>query len=69
MDRLVLSRNLAPLSRAGMRQWLLEDLRLDEGLLSELSLEEIRLCQATGFKQRQLATLLSVLERLQQELS
>jgi hypothetical protein len=69
VDRLVLSRNLAPLSQAAMRQWLLEDLRLDEELLSELSLEEIRRCQATGFKQRQLGTLLSVLERLQQEFS
>jgi hypothetical protein len=35
-DRLMLSRNLAPPSRAAMRQWLLEDLRLDEELLSEL---------------------------------
>jgi hypothetical protein len=30
--------------------WLLEDLRLDEGLLSELSMEEIRRYQAKGFK-------------------
>ncbi|MCS5704694.1 hypothetical protein NZK27_00670 [Synechococcus sp. FGCU-3] len=52
-----------------MRQWLLEDSRLDEGLLSELRLEEIRRYQATGFKQRQLGTLLSVLKGLQQELS
>ncbi len=69
VDRLVLSRNLAPLSRAAMGQWLLEDLRLDEGLLSELSLEEIRRYQATGFKQRQLVTLLSVLKGMKQELS
>jgi hypothetical protein len=69
VDRLVLSRNLTPLSRMAMREWLLEDLRLDEGLLSGLSLEEIRRYQATGVKQRQLGTLLRVLERLQQELS
>jgi hypothetical protein len=69
VDRLALTRNLAPLSRAAVRQWLLEDLRLDEGLLSKLSLEEIRRYQATGFKQRQLGTLLSVLKGLQEELS
>ena len=69
VDRLVLSRNLPLLSQTAMRQWLLEDLRLDEEQLGALSLAEIRRCQATGFKQRQLGTLLSVLERLQQEFS
>jgi hypothetical protein len=44
VDRLVLSRNLAPLSRAAMGQWLLEELRLDEGLLSELSQGPLEVC-------------------------
>lgn len=67
-DRLVLSRQLPLLSRVAMRQWLLEDLRLDPDLLSQLSLSEIRRCQASGFKQRQLGTLLTVIETLHQEL-
>jgi len=67
-DRLVLSRKLPPLSRQAMRDWLLHDLRLEPDLLAELSLEELRHCLGTGFKQRQLRTLLLVIEALQQEL-
>lgn len=66
-DRLVLSRGLPPLSRGAMRQWLLEDLRCDPELLGQLDLAEIRACLATGFKSRQLGTLLSVMEGLQGE--
>jgi hypothetical protein len=51
-----------------MRDWLLHDLRLEPVLLAELSLEELRHCLGTGFKQRQLRTLLLVIEALQQEL-
>jgi hypothetical protein len=68
-DRLVLARNLPPLSRSAMRQWLLEDLRLDPDLLSEMDLNDLYACQATGFKQRQLKTLVAVLETLQPELA
>lgn len=68
-DRLVLSRQLLPLSRAAMREWLLDDLRLDEDRLSELSLGQINQCVAAGFKQRQLSTLLTVIEALHQELN
>ena len=51
-----------------MRQWLLEDLRLDPELLVQLiSLGEIRLCLASGFKRRQLGTMLKVIESLQQD--
>ncbi len=67
-DRLVLSRQLPVLSRATMRQWLLEDLRIDPELLLQLSLREIRQCQASGYKRRQLGTLLKVIASLQQEL-
>lgn len=66
-DRLVLSRGLAPLSRQLMRQWLLEDLRLDLNQLDQLDLADFRACLATGFKSRQLSTLLAVVEALQQE--
>ncbi|MFS6826626.1 type IV toxin-antitoxin system AbiEi family antitoxin domain-containing protein [Cyanobium sp. ATX-6F1] len=68
-DRLVLSRQLAPLSRGAMRQWLLEDLRLDPDQLGLLNLAAIRACLATGYKRRQLGTLLKVIETLQQELA
>lgn len=67
-DRLVLSRELPPLSRPAMRDWLLHDLRLDTDLLCDLSLDELRHCLSAGFKQRQLRTLLQVIEMLQQEL-
>ena len=68
-DRLVLSRSLPALSRRAMQQWLMEDLRLDSEQLGELNLSELRACLATGYKQRQLGTLLSVVETLQQELA
>ncbi len=65
-DRLVLSRT-GPLSREAMRQWLLDDLRLDPELVGELDLGDLRTCLASGFKRRQLGTLLSVVQTLQQE--
>lgn len=67
-DRLVLSRRLPPLSRGAMRQWLLDDLRLDPDAMGQLDLADIRACVATGFKRRQLNTLLAVIATLQQEL-
>jgi len=66
-DRLVLSRELPPLSRTAMRQWLLEDLRFDPDSLAELSLVEIERCMAKGFKKRQLGILRAVIQSLQQE--
>jgi hypothetical protein len=66
-DRLVLSRELPPLSRSAMRDWLLRDLRLDTDLLCDLSLDELRLCLSAGFKQRYLRTLLRVIEMMQQD--
>jgi hypothetical protein len=68
-DRLVVSRRLPPLSQEAMRQWLLEDLRLDADLLGQLDLSDIHACLATGFKRRQLGSLLAVIEALQQELA
>jgi hypothetical protein len=50
-----------------MRQWLLEDLRCDPEPLGQLDLTDLRSCLATGFKRRQLGTLLTVLERLHGE--
>jgi len=67
-DRLVLSRALPLLSRQAMQQWLLDDLRLDPDRLGQLDLSDLRACLASGFKRRQLGTLLAVLETLQQEL-
>ncbi|MCP9911747.1 hypothetical protein KBZ15_17830 [Cyanobium sp. BA20m-p-22] len=42
-DRLVLARNMPLLSRSAMRmrQWLLDDLRLDPELLSEMDLSDV----------------------------
>ena len=68
-DRLVLSRGLGQLSREAMDQWLLEDLRLDTELLARLNLADIRGCLATGFKRRQLGTLLAVVATLQGEMT
>jgi hypothetical protein len=67
-DRLVLSRALPLLSRSAMREWLLDDLRLDPDLLGQLDLSALHACLATGFKRRQLGTLLAVLKTLQREL-
>jgi hypothetical protein len=67
-DRLVLSRQLPPLSREAMHDWLLHDLRLEPELLGALSLVELRHCLNTGYKQRQLSTLLQVIKNLQKEL-
>lgn len=67
-DRLVLSRELPPLSRSALRGWLLHDLRLDTDLLGVLSLDELRSCISAGFKQRYLRTLLQVIEMMQQDL-
>lgn len=66
--RLVLSRHLPTLSRQVMRNWLLHDLQLDADLLAELGREELRHCLSMGSKQRELRTLLLVIEALQQEL-
>ena len=65
---MVLSRQLPMLSRTAMCQWLLEDLRIDPEGLVQLNLDEIHQCQASGYKQRQLGTLLKVIAFLQQEL-
>ena len=67
-DRLVLSRQLPPLSRQAMHDWLVQDLRLEPELLGALSLVELRHCLNTGYKQRQLSTLLQVIKNLQKEL-
>ena len=67
-DRLVLSRELPPLSRSALRGWLLHDLRLDTDLLRLLSLDELRSCISAGFKQRYLRTLWKVIEMMQQDL-
>jgi hypothetical protein len=64
----VLSRALPLLSRQATEQWLLDVLRLDPHLLGQLDLSDLRACLASGFKRRQLGTLLAVLETLQQEL-
>jgi hypothetical protein len=47
---------------------LLHDLRLDPDTLAGLSLDDLRHCLSAGFKQRQLRTLLQVVDVLQQEL-
>ena len=51
-----------------MRDWLLHDLRLDPESLAGLSLDKLRHVLIAGFKQRQIRTLLDVIQALQQEL-
>jgi hypothetical protein len=48
-----------------MQQWLLGDLRLDPDELARQNLADIRACLGTGFKRRQLGTLLAAMECLQ----
>jgi len=60
--------SLPPLARQAMHDWLFHDLRLKPELLGALSLVELRHCMNTGYKQRQLNTLLLVIENLQKEL-
>jgi len=68
-DRLVLSRHLHRLSRAAMRDWLMDDLRLDADLLGTLSLAEMEQAIQAGFKRRELGTLKAVIKALQDESS
>ena len=68
-DRLVLDPRLQRLSRAAMRDWLLEDLRLDADLLGELSLAEMEQCMQARYKRRELGTLKATIEALQEATS
>lgn len=66
-DRLVLSPQLQRLSRADMRVWLIEDLRLDTDLLGLLMVSEVEEYMQAGFKRRELGTLKAVIEALREE--
>lgn len=68
-DRLVLDPQLQRLSRAAMRDWLLDDLRLDPDLLGDLSLAEIEQCIEAGYKRRELGTLKAAIKALQEATS
>lgn len=66
-DRLVLSRQLQRMSRTAVRDWLLDDLRLDVDLLGDLRPGEIEQCMQAGFKRRELGTLKAAIEALQED--
>lgn len=52
-----------------MRDWLLDDLRLDADLLGELSLAEIEQYMQARYKRRELGTLKAAIKALQEETS
>ena len=56
-DHLLLTRNQPRVSRTTVRWWVLEDLYLDPDLLSEINLNYLSACLASGFRRRQLTTL------------
>ncbi|QIB52628.1 hypothetical protein [Pseudomonas sp. OIL-1] len=64
-DKVLFTRNLHATTTRTMHVFLEDDLRIDFDVLSELNLEPVRQCVATGHKPRQLRALCKVLEGLQ----
>jgi hypothetical protein len=64
-DKVALTRNLRIFSVQAMRDFLLEDLRLDEQRLTAMNLRVFQECAAACYKQRLLGLLLETLEVLQ----
>jgi hypothetical protein len=64
-DKVLLTRNLQALSVAGMRAYLLEDLRLDSDAVSSFDISIFEQCLATGRKPRQLAALCKLVKVMQ----
>lgn len=64
-DKVLLTRNLNAHSVAGMRAFLLEDLRVEPQALAALDTRIIQQCLDAGHKPRQLAALLKAVEAMQ----
>jgi hypothetical protein len=64
-DKVLLTRNLQALSVAGMRAYLMEDLRLDSDAVSTFDISILEQCLATGHKPRQLAALCKLVKEMQ----
>lgn len=63
-DKVALTRNLPVFSVAGMRTFLIEDLRLDTELLHDMNLAIVSECMEAGYKQRHMVLLLKALETI-----
>lgn len=63
-DKVALTRKLPVFSVAGMQTFLIEDLRMDGGLLNDMNLSIVQECLNAGFKQRHMTLLLKALEAL-----
>lgn len=61
-DKVLLTRNFRAQSVGAMRNFLLEDLRLDEAALGEPDFSVVRAYVESGHKSRQMAALMKVLE-------
>lgn len=64
-DKVLLTRNLNAVSVASMRAYLLEDMRMEPETLAALDARTIQQCLDAGHKSRQLAALLTALEKMQ----
>ncbi|MDA1372072.1 MAG: hypothetical protein O2971_15085 [Proteobacteria bacterium] len=60
-DKVALTRNLPVSSVVGMKTFLIEDLRVDTGLLQDMNLAIVGECVEAGYKQRHMALLLKAL--------
>ena len=64
-DRVLLTRHLQAISRPSMRDFLFQDMRLDEEMLAQFDLSIVQRYAESGHKQRQMQALFKVLEALQ----
>jgi hypothetical protein len=63
-DKVLLTRRLRIATRAGMRRFVMDDLRVDEGALQDLDLNVVRGYAACGIKSAQMNALLDMLEAM-----
>jgi len=64
-DRVLLTRHLQAISRPSMRDFLFQDMRLDEEMLAQFDLSIVQRYAECGHKPRQMQALFKVLEALQ----
>ena len=64
-DKIVFTPRLNVASAKRMREYLFEDLRIDEAVFAKLDAQIVAACAQTGIKQRSLRALLTVLKSVQ----
>jgi hypothetical protein len=63
-DKLVFTKNLKIISKKGMKEYLLEDLRIDQEDLKSLDLSIIKMCLNNGKKSRKIELLYEIVNQL-----